>query len=726
MSKESISTKLSELFHLYKSGALTIDEYDLLKHALLNEGNISKIEGIDSKKQIEFKNVAKKTVLEDRLKDDPLNVQILHEYAQFLFNNLLFKDAITVSFKILAINENDEEAKDLIFKLYLKLNWLKEALEFGEQLLSEKPTDIPLLEELAKISVQLGDSIKVDEYYDVILELQPTNTDALHNKALHLLEVNQLESAVEIFKKIYNEGSSDKITSIYAGIDKSLSGDFEAAIKILSEIISNYKPNDLSKNRGIIYLLDSLCETSADIREISQKYSLIDFEILKHAYHSLDEQTVIKVVEFIINQRLNDINTDNQIKQLTESYFNNGYFTKNSNSMIAEIWYAIGKKQVELKLFYEALDSLQRARNLVLNESKYKKRYTEIKKLLEDESSKRNKKRNIVIASIIFGLMIISISIFAYKIFEENIAYKYTKFKNTLSAYNSYLDKYPNGKHIHEIDGLREDSIWVVIKEVNFLYGYRYYLSLYPEGKFVLEAKNAKDSLLGINKTMRIENHKFWNDAAARKIVLTELKQFPNWSNFSNNQNFNWKHEILQFNKIELLESDFMVVITHSNYSNNDCHACSGYLSIFEFAYNAGWKLRKKSIAFTNGAGWGLTPSEIRLAPISSDNYAIIIKYQDTGQGYLTEDTNFHSYINDSIKCILSLTTASNSEGAGKNGNSNSYLMITKKDDGFYPIKQLEIGTQNDGSKIDNRILYIFNGKEYINTSGIKPYGNGY
>jgi len=62
------------------------------------------------------KEVAKKSVYEDRLKIEPLNLELLHEYAQFLFNNLLFKEAINVELKILAIKEGDVIAKELLFK----------------------------------------------------------------------------------------------------------------------------------------------------------------------------------------------------------------------------------------------------------------------------------------------------------------------------------------------------------------------------------------------------------------------------------------------------------------------------------------------------------------------------------------------------------------------------------------------------------------------------------
>lgn len=56
---------------------------------------------------IDPKELARKNVFEDKLKTDPLNIEVLHEYAQFLFNNLLFKETIPVALKILAINEND-------------------------------------------------------------------------------------------------------------------------------------------------------------------------------------------------------------------------------------------------------------------------------------------------------------------------------------------------------------------------------------------------------------------------------------------------------------------------------------------------------------------------------------------------------------------------------------------------------------------------------------------
>lgn len=89
--------------------------------------------------QINPRELAKKNVLEDRLKIDPLNIELLHEYVLFLFNNLLFKEVVSISLKLLALDEKDRLAKELLFKSYIKLNMFSEADEAGKHLLEESP-----------------------------------------------------------------------------------------------------------------------------------------------------------------------------------------------------------------------------------------------------------------------------------------------------------------------------------------------------------------------------------------------------------------------------------------------------------------------------------------------------------------------------------------------------------------------------------------------------------
>ena len=378
-----------------------------------------------SENQIDPKNIGKKTVLEDRLKIDPLNLELLYEYAQFLFNNLLFKETITVTFKILAINENDGAAKALLYKSYFKLDMLKEASEIGNQLFAERSTDIFLLGELAKISRKLGNYDRSAEYYDKILSIQPSNATALYNKSLILLKKNQLEKALEIFKRLYQDGQKDRITTIYAGIDKALSTDYNAAINLLVPILSNENINqkDLDNNRGFLYLGYSLSQSSANILEVSQWFSKIDLKILKQAHHPLDERTVIKIAENIIKHNLNEIiqssDANNQIRTLAESYLPEGYFTTNSDSRIADLWYAIGNKQAKLKLLSEAVNSFQKACHLMPNENEYTEKYAVTLKLFEIYNRKKNRKVNIgTIAAIVVVILIVA-SIIIYKNSQE-------------------------------------------------------------------------------------------------------------------------------------------------------------------------------------------------------------------------------------------------------------------------------------------------------------------
>ncbi|MEI6141404.1 MAG: tetratricopeptide repeat protein [Mariniphaga sp.] len=410
--------------------------------------------------QIDPRNVAKKTVLEDRLKADPLNVELLHEYAQFLFNNLLFKEAITASYKILAINENDGVAKDLLFKSYCKLKMLREALDIGKQLLAEKPTDIFLLEELARMANESGNSDRASEYFEKILSLQPSNVAALYNNALILVDKNEIEKAIGIFNRLHKDGDNQRVTTIYAGIGKALNDDYKTAVDLLRPIMLDDKKNqnDLDHNRGLIYLAYSLCQTSADFTLIQNWIDKLDIKILRNTQYEPDKLTVVKLADFLINHNLKQVSpspeASNQVAKIVKSYLPSGFFTPSSNSMLAEIWYSIGNKQVELKLLADALNSFQKSCDFAPTESKYKEKYNEIKILFEKDNRKSNRKTNLGIAAVIVGLILLAVLVLAYERFAEKKAFDLAKKENNISSYQIFLSKYPKGKYSPEIKQL--------------------------------------------------------------------------------------------------------------------------------------------------------------------------------------------------------------------------------------------------------------------------------
>ncbi|WP_319479107.1 FISUMP domain-containing protein [uncultured Draconibacterium sp.] len=153
MKEESISTKLQELFDLYKSGVLEKLEYDSLKAELLNksENLLPKQSETKNKPEIDEGNTDKEkpkiqdetnlSVLQQKLKSDPLNIDLLHKYAQSLYKEGNYKEAITTIHKVLSLIENDAEAEKLLLNSYIKLNRYEDAISALRKWISENPNE---------------------------------------------------------------------------------------------------------------------------------------------------------------------------------------------------------------------------------------------------------------------------------------------------------------------------------------------------------------------------------------------------------------------------------------------------------------------------------------------------------------------------------------------------------------------------------------------------------
>ena len=75
MSQDSISNKLSELFDLFQSGAITKEEFETLKSELLKTGDSSNTGSKASLNLNDLQKIATKEVFDDRLKVDPLKLK---------------------------------------------------------------------------------------------------------------------------------------------------------------------------------------------------------------------------------------------------------------------------------------------------------------------------------------------------------------------------------------------------------------------------------------------------------------------------------------------------------------------------------------------------------------------------------------------------------------------------------------------------------------------------
>ena len=464
---------------------------------------------------IDPKKLAKKSVYEDRLKTDPLNIEILHEYAQFLFNNQLFQNSVSTLLKILAINESDEFAKELLYSSYLKLKMYREAQEIGELLLEDRSTDLSFIEGLAANSLQLGNRDKAYEYYEAILKLDPANPKALYHKAIGLLEKNEIENAINILNQKYEEGNRDRIVSIYAGIDKYFSDDYDKAIEILTSCFldNDTTLSDVHSQRGLIYLIYCLCKSKHQIDKIDEWFSLLDFHSIKRFQLSTDSIMLAKATDEVITIYLEPLQnlTSYKIHYSINLYLNKPtiYCTEASSSYIAKIWYKIADIQESMGLLKDAQISFKKATELNPDNTDYIKRLNEIIALGAILEKQQKRKVFTIATSLILLVILIVISVNLYNRHKENKLWKTAQQQNTFVSYQRYLRQYPENRFSAQAIQLQEDALWQEAKQENTIESYDEYLKKYEynDGKYISEAKEYKKNTFDWTKTRLLKEN---------------------------------------------------------------------------------------------------------------------------------------------------------------------------------------------------------------------------
>ena len=412
---------------------------------------------LTEKKKIETMETVKKLVFEERLKADPLNLEILKEFSLFLLENRMFIDTINISLRILAIDENDLITKKTLTKAYLMLNEYEKAIESAEQLVSEKPDDTELLKILINELYAHGKYEKAILYCDKLLALEPLNNKILHTKALSLLLSAQIVEASHIFAKLKKEGFKDLQTLIYAGINCILSNEFEAAIEIFNPVLSDKESSnsDMDINRGFLFMAFCLSQFENTLVEVDEWLSKIDFQILQKNRHPLDVQTYLKlttsVFEFTFARKklvLSRYKIENFIHKYLDS--KSSYLAFYSKDLQAELWYKISLIQAEMRLFDEAKQSLNKSIALMPLKTEYSKTITEVSQLHEDKKRLRKKETIIILSIVTALLLIVYASVYFIKRQKENKAWKVATAERTLEQYKSYIEKYPKGKYTDE------------------------------------------------------------------------------------------------------------------------------------------------------------------------------------------------------------------------------------------------------------------------------------
>lgn len=447
---------------------------------------------------------AKIIVFEEKLKENQLNVDLLSEYAEFLYENSKYNEAISILFRILVISNKNQYANDFLFKIYQELKQYKNAIEIGEELLIQNPQNIVLIEDLIKLAIEIKDINKEFEFYNKILLVDPNNINALSKNAKILIDNNRICEATKIYSKLDSLGSLDYMVCIYSGIVKTLSGDYQNAIKnfesgLKSATLTN---RDISIVRGKLFLAYCLYKTNSKLIEIERIFNSINFKTLKDTPFDNDEDIVIEIMSHILFKNLEKIgntkNTNVEINYLIESIIDavKPILSEKSNAIIADSYHNVAIKQKELGLNDGALDLIKKALFLNPKEIKYSDFKDEIQIIVDSKNAKHERNNETII--VIIGLIVIIgiISIRYILKYNQDEAWKYAKTTNSSNSYESYLKSYPDGKYKITADSLREEAMWLESVNSNSVEEFDKYTTTFPNGKYLTKSKKNVEELI--------------------------------------------------------------------------------------------------------------------------------------------------------------------------------------------------------------------------------------
>lgn len=450
-----------------------------------------------SQKESEPKFLARKIVFEEKIKAEPLNVSLLTEYAQFLIYNSIGDEAALILYKILAIDQNNLKAQQLLFKNLISTDRTNEAVEIGFKLIKLMPEDIDLLSELSSLLLTKGDYIKTLDLYNRIIKIEPNRSDIWKSKAEVLDKLNKESESFTAWHRVFQIDYTDIDARLYLAIEASKKEEYLKTKELIEPIVEKIDINSEKWFLSAVYLLNALVKLNQGESVISNLYIKI-FGVAKEDWFSdkINER-LSDVAIYLGNKALEKEEYDNAI-----TYFKNAEEygeTLKSKEGLALTYAKMSDFYFDQKDLITAEQYLNDSIKIDPMNKEVKERHSELAGKISIAKKKRKKSTIIRSTVTIFVVLIVIISSlmisnYVTKQSEEN---DWTEAKNinTIVSYQAYLNNYPEGKHSIEAKDLIEDYTWQDANSKNTIEAYNDYLNSYPNGKFINEAFEKRKEL---------------------------------------------------------------------------------------------------------------------------------------------------------------------------------------------------------------------------------------
>ena len=439
-----------------------------------------------SAKETDPKFTAKKMVLEERIKIDPLNISLLNELAELLIENNLYDEAILILYKILAIEDNNLKAQRYLFHCLNAKGKTKEAAEIGYKLVDLFPDNSDLILEVALLAMGEEDHNRALDYFDRIIKIDPNKKNTWKYKATLLSKIGDKSSALDTWSTVYKIDSHDTEAKLYLGVEAAKNGEYSKAKELIESVVKGSKEITQNQFVGLVYLAKSFLNLSPDADNIPDLYAKI-FEVNQPDWLDDDQKLVLADIAFALGKKA----LDKEDYNTALSYFENvGEFgnIKMGKRGCALTYYKMSEG------YYNKAD-LQNAEYYIGESLKHdptnpevKEKYSEIIKKIKAGKSKKLRKN--IIAFSITALLIIAgyFAITLYLSQKDTSDWEDAKKENTVAAYQKYLNLYPNGKYNSEAYNAQDESLWYESIKSNTVEDYEHYIAKYPNGKHILQA----------------------------------------------------------------------------------------------------------------------------------------------------------------------------------------------------------------------------------------------
>lgn len=415
-----------------------------------------------STKETDPKFSAKKMVLEEKLKTDPLNISLLSEFAQLLIENILYDEAILILYKILAIEENNLKAQRYLFHCLNAKGKTKEAAEIGYKLVDQIPDNTDLLLEVALLAMGKEDNTRALNYFDRIIKNEPKQKDVWKYKAAILYKMDDKAAAYIAWNSVYNIDPKDIDASLYLGIEASKKGEYGRAKELIESVIERIEDKTQKQFLGLVYLAKSCANLKLDEKSISDLYSKIN-AIMKPDWLNLEVKIVLSEIVLLLGQKA----LEKKDFSLALSYFENvGEYgdIKRSREGSALTYYKMSEEYYDKKDLVNAEHYLNESLKLDPTNSEVKEKHVEILDKI-NANKRKKKKKNIIVLTVIALCSIAAFFIVrTIQSLNENDLWNESKKTNTFQSYSDYILLYPNGKYVNEANSNKEKVSFFIDK----------------------------------------------------------------------------------------------------------------------------------------------------------------------------------------------------------------------------------------------------------------------